>query len=219
MNREMLEAPFPKELVKTRKGAFGQMLSYVEGIEYVRRLNDVFAASWSFEVVSHQILENEVIVLGKLSVDGVVKQAFGGSQVTRTRDEGELVSLADDLKASATDSLKKCCSLLGVGLYLYADENGKGEKQNSGRRQHTRTSAVKGHGDNGNNRISARQLSTIWSLARKAGYSSEDIRRRSIECFGAPPERISRPDASSLISELGNTAFNGGSHGSKPCSR
>src|SRR5436309_3341261 len=33
-----------------------------------------------------------------------------------------LVSLGDDLKAAATDSLKKCATLFGVGLHLYFDQ-------------------------------------------------------------------------------------------------
>jgi hypothetical protein len=60
-----------------------------------------------------------VLVLGKLTADNVVKCQFGSSKITRTKDTGEIISLADDLKAAGTDSLKKCATMLGVGLYLY----------------------------------------------------------------------------------------------------
>ena len=43
------------------------------------------------------------------------------SQVTREKASGALVSLGDDLKAAATDALKKCATFLGVGLHLYGD--------------------------------------------------------------------------------------------------
>lgn len=214
MNREALEAPFPPELVKTRKGAFGQTLSYIEGVEYVRRLNNVFEAAWSYEVVSHQILfDSEVVVLGKLTADGVTKQAFGGSQITRTKESNQVVSIADDLKAAATDSLKKCCSLFGIGLHLYADENGRAASRNNANNQ--ARPQTKGHNgqSNGNDRLSQRQLSAIWSLARKAGYSSDEIRQRCIESFNKSVEQLSKTDASSLIGdlsdELGDSAYNG----------
>jgi hypothetical protein len=49
----------------------------------------------------------------------VVKCQFGSSKITRTEDTNEIISLADDLKAAGTDSLKKCATMLGVRLYLY----------------------------------------------------------------------------------------------------
>jgi hypothetical protein len=44
------------------------------------------------------------------------------SQITRKKDSGEVISLGDDLKAAATDALKKAATLLGVGLHLYSEE-------------------------------------------------------------------------------------------------
>ena len=51
-----------------------------------------------------------------------MKMQFGASQVTRERETKALISLGDDLKAAATDALKKCATFLGVGLHLYADK-------------------------------------------------------------------------------------------------
>jgi hypothetical protein len=121
MNRSILEHPFAGHLVKTRRGAFGEQLSYVEGAEYIRRLNEAFEGEWSFEVVDHRVYDAEVVVVGNLTADGVTKMAFGGSSVTTNNQTGEVISLADDLKAAATDALKKAASLLGVGLDLYSD--------------------------------------------------------------------------------------------------
>jgi hypothetical protein len=39
--------------------------------------------------------------------------------ITKAKETGEIISLADDLKAAATDALKKAATLLGVGLHLY----------------------------------------------------------------------------------------------------
>ena len=153
MNRELLERPFDKSLIRSRKGPFNHSFNYVEGAEYIRRLNEAFESNWSFEVLEHQVREAEVVVLGKIVADGVTKTSFGGSSITVSR-EGEVISIADDLKAAATDALKKAASLLGVGLHLYSsdrptDAPGNGASKDNG----NGVSKDKGNGrDNGNGR-------------------------------------------------------------------
>ena len=121
MNRELLETPFTPAQIKQRKGRNG-MLDYVEGHSVIQRLNEALEGAWSFEIVQHEVREDEVLVLAKLSAEGLVKMNFGVSQVTRERDSGALVSLGDDLKAAGTDALKKCATFFGVGLHLYAEK-------------------------------------------------------------------------------------------------
>jgi len=121
MNRDLLEKPFEPAQIRQRKGRNG-MLDYVEGHSVIQRLNEALEGAWSFEIVQHEVREEEVLVLARLSAGGLVKMNFGVSQVTRERESGALVSLGDDLKAAATDALKKCATFLGVGLHLYADK-------------------------------------------------------------------------------------------------
>ena len=210
MNRDILEQPFPNELLRTRKGPFGNSFSYVEGSAYIARLNNAFEGNWSFEVVEHHVREAEVVVLGKLVADGVTKMSFGGSSITVSR-EGEVISIADDLKAAATDALKKAASLLGVGLHLYSSERpteapGNGASKNK----------VNGNGNgNGNghhrnptgasngNRLTPKQLSCIWSMARSLNLSADQLRERTVQVYGVQPEHLSKVDASSFITELG----------------
>jgi hypothetical protein len=120
MNRELLEHPFDSVQIKQRKGRNG-VLDYVEGHTVIARLNAALDGAWSFEVVVHEVRDHEVLVLGKLTAAGIVKMQFGASQVTRDRETKALISLGDDLKAAATDALKKCATFLGVGLHLYAE--------------------------------------------------------------------------------------------------
>ena len=63
MNRDILERPFEAAMIKSRRGAFGKTLSYVEGADYIRRLNDAFDGEWSFEIVEHHLRDAEVYVL------------------------------------------------------------------------------------------------------------------------------------------------------------
>jgi hypothetical protein len=124
MNRELLEKPFEPAQIKQRRGRDG-MLDYVEGHAVIARLNEAFEGQWSFEIVRHDILEerDEILVLGKLSAEGVVKMQFGVAQITRDRETREIVSLGDDVKAAGTDALKKCATFLGVGLHLYGERS------------------------------------------------------------------------------------------------
>jgi hypothetical protein len=123
MNRSLLEKPFAPAQIRQRKGRNG-VLDYVEGHSVIQRLNEALDGAWSFEVIHHEVREDEVLVLGKLSLgaEGVTKMSFGASQVTREKTTGKPLSLGDDLKAAATDCLKKCATFLGVGLHLYAEK-------------------------------------------------------------------------------------------------
>ena len=84
MKKELLTKPFPREMIRQRQGAHGQTLNYVEAHAVIARLNDASDYEWSFDIVKHDVLADEVIVLGKLTIDGVTKMAFGGSSVTAT---------------------------------------------------------------------------------------------------------------------------------------
>jgi hypothetical protein len=133
MNRELLEKPFETDEIKQREGNFGKTLDYVEGHSIIQRLNDAFDAEWSFAILKHEIFKetDEVLVLAELKAGDFVKNQFGSSKITRVKDSGEIISLADDLKAAATDALKKTATMYGVALYLY--RNGNGAKQDNKR--------------------------------------------------------------------------------------
>ena len=125
LNCEVLEKPFPPEQIKQRAGNFGT-LDYIEGHAVIQRLNDALEGMWCFEIINHHIneKEGEVLVIGKLTVGDIVKMQFGSSQITKAKQSGDIISIADDLKAAATDSLKKCATQMGVGLYLYGKDKG-----------------------------------------------------------------------------------------------
>ena len=119
---QQLAARFPAEAHKT-KTIGGRDLTYVDGEMVISRLNEVLGlAGWAFEVGQIQVLDKEVWATGKLTVytrDGaVVREQAGGQIINRTR-AGEIIELSNDIKGAVTDCLKKCATLVGVGLYLY----------------------------------------------------------------------------------------------------
>jgi hypothetical protein len=121
-----LSAPFEVTFTDVRGGV---ELKYVSGEQVVSRLNEVLGvAGWSFRVVRHDInLEaDEAWALGELVAEigerTVVRQQFGSQKVRRSRATGAPLDLGFDLKGASTDAMKKCASLLGVGLYLSRKE-------------------------------------------------------------------------------------------------
>ena len=117
-----LAAPFDITFTDVRGGI---QLTYVSGEQVVRRLNEVLGVGgWSFRVLRHDINTeaDEAWALGELVAEigdrTVVRQQFGSQKLKRSRSTGAPLDIGFDLKGAATDAMKKCASLLGVGLYL-----------------------------------------------------------------------------------------------------
>jgi len=207
MNRELLEKPFAPEQIKRRQGTNGDVLDYIEGCAVIQRLNECFDAEWIFEIQDHRVYDDEVVVLGKLTLQGISKSQFGKSRITRSKKDNSIISLGDDLKAAATDCLKKCATLFGVGLHLYFDVpqttsngNGNGNGPGSGNGEH-RSNGFQGHGSD-SGRLTARQLSAIFSMAKARGWSNKQVRDFSQEMFGKLPDFLSKNEASAVIQHL-----------------
>jgi Rad52/22 family double-strand break repair protein len=121
-----LAAPFDSTFKDVRGGV---ELEYITGEQCISRLNETLGVGgWSFLIREHGVHAeaDEVWVLGEItaSIEGVavVRQQFGSQKLRRARSNGTPVDIGFDLKVAATDALKKCASLLGVGLYLSKKE-------------------------------------------------------------------------------------------------
>jgi hypothetical protein len=120
---ERIAAPFDVTFRDIRGGV---ELEYITGEQATTRLNEQLGfLGWSFRIVEHGIHAeaDECWVLAELTVtlDGrtVVRQQFGSQKVKRSRSSGTPLDIGFDLKGAGTDALKKCASLIGVGLYLH----------------------------------------------------------------------------------------------------
>ena len=82
----------------------------------IARLNEAFEGNWTFRVIRHDVSDEEVVVLGELTAEGETKQQWGSKEVQKNS------TLGDNLKAATSDALKKCATLFGVALHLYADD-------------------------------------------------------------------------------------------------
>src|SRR5690349_5216978 len=172
-----LSAPFDVTYTDTRGGV---ELTYVTGEQVCSRLNQVLGVGgWSFRVLSHDVNPeaDEAWALGEIvaEIEGktVTRQQFGSQKIKRSRTSGTPLDIGFDLKGAATDAMKKCASLLGVGLYLSKKEppvqgaggpaNGLGPEAAGGE---SLTCAECGH------ELTETRFrdGTVWPPAQLAGY-------------------------------------------------
>jgi hypothetical protein len=190
VKKDVFTRPFRPDQIKMRKAHGGRSVPYIQTHAVVERLNEAADFAWSFEVLQHHVLEEEVVVLGRLTIDGVSKAAFGGSMITRDSD-GRDVSRADDLKAAASSALKKAASLFGIGLDVHAVD------------AVVPLQPVQPPAPAPEDRLTSRQLAALQSVARRRGWSDLHLTALVDERFKRNnPAALTRSEASSLISEL-----------------
>ena len=228
--RDILEFPFASEMIKQREGSYGRVLDYVEGWAVIQRLNEAFGGDWDFEVKAYETLEEEVVVLGKISANGIVKCQFGSSAITRAKETGKPISIGDDFKSAATDALKKCASLLGVALYLYnGGSNASTVAINTlpvesvekpiycsagsgllpgGSTIDVQQEAADNPQTNGDSRLSHKQLNYLINLGRKVNWSFKELNEESRKIYCVDVDHLSRKEASDFISILKAKANN-----------
>ena len=226
MNRELLEKPFAPNEIKQRKGRNNKMMDYVEGHTVVQRLNDIFDAEWKFTIQSHEIREDldQVIVLGKLNVPGAVRMQFGSSQLTRAKDSGKIIAVGEDLKSAATDALKKCATLFGVGLYLYRKDRKLGtsrpaadshlhtvppSRSQGPETNHENVTGIQQHAP----RLSQPQHKYLHNLSHKQGITTSELEMLCQERFGVAVDFLSKEDASAMIAEFSRQPPTNQQHG------
>jgi len=202
MNRELLEGPFTPEQIKQRHSTNGDMLDYIEGSAVIQRLNECFDSEWIFEIQEHRTYDDEVVVLGKLTAQGVAKSQFGKSRITRSRVDKSIVSLGDDLKAAATECLKKCATLFGVGLHLYFDAPKVVSHKNNGHDSRVHHSAHSDSRVSDGGRLTPKQLSAIFALAKARGWTNNKVRDFTHEMFGQVPDTLNKREGSAVIQHL-----------------
>lgn len=122
--KESINKKTPRAFIKQRPGKGGKSFSYVDVGYVTAQLNNIFNHMWSFEVVREDLKGNQVWVLGKLSVPlpngkELVRMQYGSAEVKKMRNSNDAVDYGNDMKAAASDALKKCASQLGFCHDIY----------------------------------------------------------------------------------------------------
>lgn len=121
----------PPSQIKRRPAKGGGEWEYVS-VSYVQKsLNIMFGWDWDFEILDEKIFleSKEVVVKGRLTCKSggktIVKTQYGNKDVMCKRGTTTPLSIGNDLKAAASDALKKCASLIGIAQDIYAKDDFK----------------------------------------------------------------------------------------------
>lgn len=117
----------PSQHVYERTAKGGGKWKYVTGAYVKKVLNYTFGWLWNFEIVDKGKEGSLVWVQGKLTIldpetrqPMIVKEQFGRAEIKFKRGTQTPLDYGNDLKAAATDALKKCASELGIASDIYA---------------------------------------------------------------------------------------------------
>lgn len=125
MDTKALEKEFDRKFVKKLQG-----FDYLEIHAVIQRLNDVLGEGWQFELEERMIDNEEIVQFGRLGVkseagEWLWKSQCGSKKIVYYKEKEHIsenrVDYGNDFKAAASDCLKKCATLWGVGLYLYGE--------------------------------------------------------------------------------------------------
>lgn len=119
----------PAKYVKKRPAKGGGEWDYVTGGYIKKCLNLMFGWDWDFEIVDEKIMieSREVVVKGRLTcrTNGktIVKMQYGNKDIIFKRNSEVPLSVGNDMKAAATDALKKCAAEIGIAADIYNKED------------------------------------------------------------------------------------------------
>lgn len=117
----------PPQHIKTRPAKGGGTWDYVTGVYIKKVLNFVFGWLWSFQIIDKGVQGDQVWVQGRLTINNpknpteamIVKEQFGRADIKFKKDSKIMLDYGNDLKAAASDALKKCAAELGIASDVY----------------------------------------------------------------------------------------------------
>lgn len=117
----------PAQYIHKRPAKGGGTWDYVSGGYVKKTLNLMFGWDWDFEIVEQMVLHNEAIVKGRLTcrTNGhtIIKMQYGNKDIICKKGTDVPLSIGNDLKAAATDALKKCAAEIGIAADIYNKED------------------------------------------------------------------------------------------------
>jgi hypothetical protein len=118
----------PTKYVRERPAKGGGKWKYVSVGYITKALNLMFGWDWSFDILKEEVFieAGEVVVKGQLTVrvgdKYITKTQYGNKDIMFRKGTQKPLSIGNDMKSAASDSLKKCASMIGLAQDIYAPE-------------------------------------------------------------------------------------------------
>jgi len=122
--REALAKPFN---LKEREGVAGKRFKYVASEDIVDRMNKVFEGNWSAELISSEMVEDQLLVLVRVSVvdketgslfyhDGYA--SYPVFRYSSGQNKGKIIDVGNSCRSAMSKAIKTSCARWGVALFL-----------------------------------------------------------------------------------------------------
>lgn len=205
------QADFPGGRIPIRPIRGSREAPYIPGYWFIKNANALFGYYWDHKITEFRIDDklDQVLSLNQITVkipgktvtetkpDGTVvetrfdpveitKMQFGGSDIkryTQGEKQGRVMDLADDLKASGTDGMKKCLVEFGFGADVYGDREMIEVATESERQAQT-------------------HLAALYVAGEKRGMSKNKVDEFSSEAMGKKPEDLMPAAVLTLLGEI-----------------
>jgi hypothetical protein len=125
MNTQILDQLYAPFDVKARPGQGGQTFKYVPSDDIIDRMNKVFAGKWNTKVISSEIVEDQVLIHVRVSVEDEDKlyyhDGYASQQIARFSQgprQGQSIDIGNVYKSAMSKAIKTAVAKWGVGLYL-----------------------------------------------------------------------------------------------------
>lgn len=129
MHEDILKELYKTFDLKARQGLGGKVFKFVPTSDIVDRMNKTFKGEWSTELISSEVIEDQILVLVRVHVreegqahfhDGYASQLL--SRYTSGTNAGKVIDLGNSYRSAMSKAIKTAVAKWGVGLYLEGEE-------------------------------------------------------------------------------------------------
>lgn len=129
MQKEILEELYKPFELKARVGVGNKTFKYVPSDDIVDRMNQVFMGDWSTEVVSSEVINDQILIRVRVYAkdprntdsktyfhEGYASQLI--AKYTQGAKTGQIIDVGNSYKSAMSKAIKTAVAKWGVGLYL-----------------------------------------------------------------------------------------------------
>ncbi|HEC63892.1 MAG TPA: hypothetical protein ENI23_01205 [bacterium] len=134
MHEKTLTELYKTFKLKARAGQGGKTFKYVPSSDVMNRMNKIFKGNWSTEVISSEIVGDQVLVLVRVMAkdpnedSGMVyfHEGYASHPLAKFsggNKQGQIIDAGNSYRSAMSKAVKAAVTKWGVGLYLEGDES------------------------------------------------------------------------------------------------